>query len=128
MEEIDVIEFLVNILGVPASHFEGANILFYIIIPFVVSSYASYTFLKSLRIFERQDAVNMVIGTLFNFVLMRFLYPLLFFISILYLIVIKKWPKSAIFRIGFIVLFFVLYFIVYPFLTNIINEMIAAYP
>ncbi len=122
--EADIIRFLVAVLGVSAVHLKFPNFVFFIIIPFVVSYYTLYTFLQSMRMFRGSaNFVNIIMAFLMIFVLLRILYPALFVISVLYLTLVKKWPRSLLFRIGFWILLAFIYLWAYPYVVNLIANL-----
>lgn len=127
MVEYNVINIIAKILGISSSVMKFPDFIFYVIIPFIVVSYAVYLFLKSLRIFTRTDFVNKALGVIIAFLSLRFIYPIAFVIAILYLVTNKRWLQSIWFRILFLIGLGVLYLYIFPLLSSLVQTF-PTYP
>jgi len=116
---IENFRFLIDIFGINANVLKFPDFIFFLVIPLVVSAYAIHVFIKNLRIFRRTNIVSRVFGVIISLIFLRFIYPVVFFISLFYLIFIKAWPRKILYRIFFIVFILILYLIVLPFFSNL---------
>ena len=90
MEVEEVISYISDFLGISSSILEFPDFILFLIIPYIVVAYVLYDFLKKLRIFQRANFVNGVFAIIICFVLLRFVYPTMFLIAILYLLFLKR--------------------------------------
>lgn len=112
----EIENIVVNIIGLPTAVLKFPDLIFYVIIPFVIVAYASYYFLESLRIFKWANIANKILGVVLAFVMLRFImFP--FIASILFLFVkIKGFLK----KIGFVAILLFLYIWLFPFLSGLV--------
>jgi len=114
---------IIEILGINSEILKFPDIIFFLFIPFVISVYALNLFIKGLKIFRRTNIVNVVFAVIITLIFLRFIYPFVFIASLGYLIVVKKWPRRLIYRIGFIGFMIILYWQVLPYLLNLIESL-----
>lgn len=121
MVETEIFSFLETI-GITSSVLKFPDLVFFLIIPFIISAYAIYWFFQDLRIFSSYDTVNKFFAIVIPFLFLRLIYPIVFVISILYIVAIKRWPKSIWLRIVLLLLIFGLYTYVFPLISSLFNQ------
>jgi len=120
----EVVINLFNLLGIQPSILIFPDVIFFLIIPFVISLFAMSKFFTKLRIFRRSSMVNSILAFLIVFIAVRFVFPFIFLLSMGYLIFVEKWPRSKWLRIGFVIGVILVYLYAFPGLANLTRQFL----
>jgi len=120
---VDYLIDFFNFIGIRPSILQFPDVIFFLIIPLAISFFAMFKFISRLRIFRKSNIANYVIAIVIVFLAIRFIFPIIFLISALYLIFIEKWPRSKWGRIGFIIGLIAIYYFAFPILTEFSQQL-----
>lgn len=120
--------FLSEILKVPVEYIQFPHFIFFLIIPYLFVVYCLFDLLTNkLKIF-RSGGVNIALAALITFSVLKFVYPTFFIISILYIIVVKRFVypylgkgelvKEFVIKFGILIVLFLLYFWLLPYILK----------
>jgi hypothetical protein len=91
---VNIQQLISSWFGLSASMLKFPDFIFFIIIPFVFCFYILRDLFQRIRIFRRAEFVNSVLSFLILVIFLRWVYPLLFAISIFYYIIGKRFYGS----------------------------------
>ena len=102
---------IAEMFNIPTFWLQPPEIVFYVILPFIMTWLGFYSFLDEIGIFKRGSRVDYVLAAVFSFILIPFM-PFNFVIGTLAFSFFRI--KSTIMKILFCVGMFIIYFMVLP--------------
>ena len=113
------LNYLWYVIGLRSTDLIFPDFIFYVLTPFIISVYAMYVFISGLKIFRFTNWINWIFAVIIVFVSLRFLYPIVFTLSMGILLLTKRWTNSLIKRILFGVGVFAFYWFAVPYLISL---------